>query len=67
MNKGNTFRVIFKYNYFEKGEVLTVGNCGKVKVLQKPYKKWYRRLLYFITFGLYKAPWGYKVKLIKND
>ena len=70
MSKESTFRIILKHNYFEKDKIIEViarDEIIKLKVLQKPYKKWYRRFLQFITFGLYEAPYGYKVKLMKND
>jgi hypothetical protein len=69
----NSFRVIFEREYFRRGDTLVSGVNAetqekvKLKVLQKPYRKWYRRLLQFITFGLYTAPYGYKVKLIKDE
>ena len=64
-NNLSTFRIIFKDRLYDKGDILDVSHMGcKLKVLQKPYKKWYRRLLKFISFGYFDAPYGYKVKVI---
>ena len=65
-NTGKAFRMHFSNNYFNKNDIIMTDRGITLKVLQKPYKKWYRKLMQFITFGLYKAPYGYKVK-IQND
>lgn len=69
MEKNNkVFYLHFPENCFNKGYILIPeGNCVcKVKVLEIPHKKWYKQLLQFITFGLYKAPTQYKVKLLEE-
>lgn len=38
-----------------------------IKVLETPHKKWYKQLLQFISFGLYKAPHQYKCKLMNYE
>lgn len=66
-NKRDTFYLKFEQNWFHKGDILTCDNNVKLKVLEDPHKKWWKRLFQFITFGLYKAPIEYKCKLITND
>lgn len=64
-NKNTAFELQFNQGWFKPGDIIltTVGEKGKI--IQT--KKWYKRLLQFITLGIYKAPYQYKVKLINND
>lgn len=62
--KSNKFYIKFSENYFNKNDIIETSNNIKLKVLETPHKKWYKQLLQFITFGLYKAPTQYKVKII---
>lgn len=64
-NKNDVFYLEFKDNYFYIGDVITCDRNVQLKVLETPYKKWYKQLLQFITFGLYKAPIQYKCKVIE--
>lgn len=34
---------------------------------ETPHKRWYKQLLQFISFGLYKAPVQYKCKIFDNE
>ena len=51
-------------NYFNKGDILISNDGVKCKTLETPHKKWWKQILQFITFGLYKAPTQYKCKII---
>jgi len=68
MKDNNTFNIFLSENYFYKGDFLGLttskGESYEFMVLETPHKKWYKQLLQFISFGLYKAPYQYKVKLI---
>jgi hypothetical protein len=63
MENNEKFKLIFDSDYFIKGDLLLVSNNIKLEVKEDPHKKWWKILLQFITFGLYKAPYQYKVKL----
>ena len=66
--KMTEFEVTVSENSFVKSDILLERENCYLEVLENPYRKWYKILFQFITFGLYKAPWQYKVKLIsKND
>jgi hypothetical protein len=60
----NNIHIMFAENYFNKRDVLTCNDSRKLKVLETPHKKWYKKVLQYVTFGLYKAPYQYKVKLL---
>ena len=47
----------------KEGEILQIFNI-KLLVLETPIKKWYKQLLQSISWGLYKAPIGYKCKIL---
>ena len=68
MKENNTFNIFLSEHSFCKGDVLglttTKDESYEFIVLETPRKKWYKQLLQFISFGLYKAPYQYKVKLI---
>jgi len=53
----------FEKNYFNKGDIIDAGNNFRLKVLQTPHKKWYKQLLQFVSFSLYKVPTQYKCKV----
>lgn len=57
------FYIKFPEDYAKSGDILGTCYGAQLKVLEKPYKKWYKKLLQFITFGWYKAPYQYKVQL----
>jgi hypothetical protein len=64
--KNDIFYLKFKDNYFYKGDIITCGNNVKLKVLETPHKKWWKQLIQFITFGLYKASAQYKCKVLED-
>jgi endonuclease IV len=64
MKNNNTFHLTFSENWFQKRDILTDDKKQELIVLETPHKKWYKQLLQFISFGLYKAPYQYKIKLI---
>lgn len=61
------FYIEFPEDYAKSGDILDTCYVAQFKVLEKPYKKWYKKLLQFITFGWYKAPYQYKVQLYEKD
>lgn len=44
-----------------------LNNIHQIRILEAPKKKWYKKVLQFITFGLYQAPWEYKVELLSEQ
>ena len=53
-------------NFYQKNDILSAGESTILQVIEDPHKKWYKVLLQFITFGLYKAPYQYKVKTFRD-
>lgn len=60
------FKITFSDHFFVKGDLLITQTGCRLEVLEDPHKKWYKILLQYITFGLYKAPAEYKVKVLKD-
>ncbi len=60
----NRFIIKFDSDYFDKGVILVNQYNQKLEVLEKPHRRWYKVLYQYLTFGLYKAPYEYKVKVI---
>ena len=64
--KHTKFKIILDEEYFEKGDIVeSVSMNPKLLVTSTPKQTWWRRLLQWITFGWYEAPWYYTVKIIK--
>lgn len=63
------FSIKLNKKCFKKEDILNVSKFLKDEliVLEKPYKSNLNKFLQFITFGIYKAPWQYKVKLLNNN
>lgn len=55
----------FSENWFDKNDIISTENNIILKVLETPHKKWYKQFLQWISFGWYKAPTMYKVKIIE--
>ena len=51
------------------GTIFTVEFGGiysrRIVILENPYKKWYKKVFQFVTFGIYKATYQYKCKIIE--
>lgn len=59
------FKIQLDSNRFSKGEIISSNYKDYLaEVMESPHKKWWKKLLQFITFGLYKAPYQYKIKLL---
>ena len=65
-NKENEFYVQIEDKWFNPKDVLTSGDNHKIQVLESPYRRWYKVLFQWITFGLYKAPYQYNCKIVKK-
>jgi hypothetical protein len=63
--KRNTFYLKFSENWYYRNDIIRTSDGTRLRVLESPHKKWYKQLLQFITFCLYKAPHQYKVEIIK--
>jgi len=62
-----TFYLLFQEKFYQRGSILRTSDKDIVlKVAEKPKRKWYQVLLQYITFGIYKARWNYKVTLMKE-
>jgi len=69
MKKQGTFYLIFDENYFnitDQLKELEIQNEQKLEMLENPHKKWWKQLFQFITFGIYRAPYQYKCKIIEQ-
>lgn len=58
------FKITISGDHFRLNDVITNNsgtNC-KLLIITQPVRKWYKLLLQFITFKLYKAPWEYKAQ-----
>lgn len=53
-------------SWIKKGDILTLSTGCRVMVLSIPRRKWWHKLLQTITFGLYKAQWNYRIKILDN-
>ncbi len=65
--KGEEFIIEFKDNWLIKDHILCCIDRQKLEVLEDPTRKWWKILLQYISFNLYKAPYEYKVKIYRND
>ena len=53
MKGDNNFQIRLNDNFFRKGDLMFTPDGVKVKVIGEPkthYKKWYWKILYYITF-----------------
>lgn len=48
---------------FRIGDLIVLPMEQELEVISMPKKKWWQKLLQYITFGYYKAGWHYKVKI----
>lgn len=54
------FKVILAHDYFYPNDiVVTASKNIEVVIIREPKQKWYKKLLEYITFSLYTAPWEY--------
>jgi len=57
-------KAYFKLNLayaFEVGTIFMMPHSiEEFMIINEPKRKWYKRVIQFITFKLYKAPWEYK-------
>ena len=71
------FKLTFKQDYFQKGDFINnqyVISSDPIQegedfsyhaqVITKPKRKWYQVLFQYLTFGIYKAKYTYKLKLL---
>lgn len=64
MTDDKEFTIIFSDNWYKKDDILKLNEVQELLVTQDPHRTWWRMFLQIITFGLYKAPWEYKVKIV---
>lgn len=62
----NTFKLVFKDDWLQEGDLIYTGEAIQAEILEKPHRKWWKLLLQFITLRFYAAPWEYKVRYIKH-
>jgi hypothetical protein len=55
------FKLTLDYDHFHAGDVLNT-TYVKLLIITQPKRKWYKLLLQYITFTIYKAPWEYQVE-----
>lgn len=59
------FIVKFENKWFYENDILLYSELGRnMKVLSNPRRKWYEVLFQYLTFGIYKAGYYYKVQII---
>lgn len=67
-DKSGSFKLQLEDNWLEKDSVIEISHSsGKLVVLSKPKKLWYKLLLQYFTFNYYKAPWEYIVRPFINN
>ena len=56
-------------DWFKIGDLLNLSDGSEIEVSADglPYRKWYLLVFQYLIFGIYKAPWIYTVKIIKNE
>ena len=64
VSQQSSFTIRLSADYFAKGDKFTLYNNSTFVVRSTPKKKWYHLLFQYITFGLYRAKWSYKIKLV---
>lgn len=62
--KNEVFNLNISYKDFNVGDQLVTKGIGKFIVVEAPHKKYYNKLLEFLSLRVYKAPYQYKVKPI---
>lgn len=69
MSQNNTeaFTITFKENWLKRNYILEQPNEVQCKVISEPRRIWWKVLLQYLTFGIYKAPYEYDLELIKQD
>ena len=67
MKGDKTFNIIIDWKEFNDNRSILIPTIQytKLKVLEKPYKKWWKVVLQYLSLWIYRAPWQYKVELIK--
>jgi len=65
------FKLLLESSWHKKGDLVTTGSTANgtrvlLEVLSTPKRKWYHRWLQVLTFGLFKASWSYKVKIVEK-
>ena len=64
----DTFYIQFNENWFDEGSILQTNyTTHKVVVLETPKRIWYKILWQWLSFGLYRCPYQYKVKILKDE
>lgn len=61
----NPIKATFKEDYFSINSFITPDTSYSFIVTSKPYRKWYKVLLQWLSLGWYKADYYYDVKI--ND
>lgn len=59
-----SFKIEFNENWFKKDQIINTG-VSEYIIISKPTKKWYLRIFQFFSFGFYKVPWTYVIRLNK--
>jgi len=65
LNNNEEFIIILGGDLVPQNSILNYGKTSQLQVLEKPYRKWYQLILQLLSFNSYKAPYQYKVKVIK--
>lgn len=58
------FTILFNEKYFYINDLVKLPLNIEVRIVEMPKRKWYKVLLQYLTFGIYKAPWEYKIEKI---
>lgn len=57
------FNITFSDNWIKRYDILETSEGIQLRVVSTPTRTWYKLLLQWLTFGLYKAPWWYTVEV----
>jgi len=59
-----SFKINLSENHLKAGDDFTNG-IYRYQALESPKRKWHKVLIQWLTFGLIKAPYEYKIKLVQ--
>lgn len=63
--EGDPFCIILNENLSINTNLTWDSGDWGLQVVSKPYRKWWQVMIQYLTLGILKAGWYYKVKLVK--
>lgn len=57
----SVFKLSLDHDWFYPNDIVVTANKNiEIMIIKEPKQKWYKKLLEYITFKMYMAPWEYK-------